>query len=37
MRICPQPGIWSQIFLKLRVHAQRYPCVPREPPEPLIL
>lgn len=36
MRICPQPGIWSEIFLKLHAHVRRYPCVSHEPSQLLI-
>ncbi|MBX3464251.1 MAG: hypothetical protein KF830_13855 [Planctomycetes bacterium] len=36
-RICPNPIPWSKVFDRLRDYARMHPCIPPNPPTPLIL
>jgi hypothetical protein len=36
-RICPHPSRWNNVFEQLVEFSEAHPCIPRRPPEPLIL
>ena len=35
--ICPEPGIWNDVFKNLKSYASKNDCNPKEPPAPLVL
>lgn len=37
MKICPNPSTWNQVSKRLIAYALKHPCIPDQPPVPLIL
>jgi len=35
--VCPQPGVWNELWQKLKIFSKNRACTPPEPPKPLVL